>query len=156
MNRRSFLTRSGLGLLGTAGTCLAFQGDNKGENNWGARAAKEIPDGSASKGMINARADEAIKRGLAYLNSKRDRDGSYGTGPYRGNVAIASLAGMAFMCGGSQPNRGPYGKAVLDTVKYVLSKENVDRQFGNQPGFLHNPRMGQHGPMYGHGFATLF
>ena len=32
-------------------------------------------------------------------------------------------------------------------------RENVDRRY---PGFLHSPRMGQHGPMYGHGFATLF
>lgn len=155
MNRRSFLTRSGLGMLATAGTCLGFQGDNKGENNWGSRAAKEIPDGSASKGMINARTEEAIKKGLAYLNSKRDRDGSFGTNANRGNVAIAALAGMAFMCGGSQPNRGPYGKAVLDAVRYVLSRENVDRTPGHQ-GYLYNPRNGQHGPMYGHGFATLF
>jgi hypothetical protein len=156
MNRRSFLTRSGLGVLATAGTCLAFQGDNnKGDNqNWGNRV-KEIPDGSASKGMITARCDEAIKKGLAYLNSRRDRDGSYGTGPYKGNVAIAALAGMAFMCGGNQPNRGLYGKAVLDTIRYILGKENAERKRGYE-GFLHNPRIGQHGPMYGHGFATLF
>jgi len=153
MNRRSFLARSGLGMLATAGTCLAFQGDNKGDNqNWGNRV-KEIPDGSASKGMITARCDEAIKKGLAYLNSKRDRDGSYGMGPYRGNVAIAALAGMAFMCGGNQPNRGLYGKAVLDTVKYVLSRTTVGGRFN---GFINNQRVGQHGPMYGHGFATLF
>jgi hypothetical protein len=153
MNRRAFLTRSGLGLLGTAGTCLGFQGDNNKGEGWIAQSYEAIPDGSASKGMITSRADQAIQKGLGYLNSRRDRDGSYGTGTYRGNVAIASLAGMAFMCGGSQPNRGPYGKAVLDVVKYVLGKENVG---GGNPGYLYNPRLGQHGPMYGHGFATLF
>jgi hypothetical protein len=137
--------------MASTGAVLGFQGDKA--DNWGGKAAKEIPDGSASKGMITSKAEEAIKKGLSYLNSHRDRDGSWGTGPYRGNVAIASLAGMAFMCGGNQPNRGQYGPAVQAAVKYILSKENVD---GRYPGFLHSPRVGQHGPMYGHGFATLF
>lgn len=154
MNRRGFLTRSGLGLLTTGGACLAFQGDNDDKKGWGGKAAlKEIPDGSASKGMITPRAEQGILKGLRYLNEKRERDGSYGTNTYRGNVAVASLAGMAFMCAGSQPGRGQYGKAVLDCVRYVLSRENVER---NRPGFLYSPRWGQHGPMYGHGFATLF
>ena len=122
MNRRAFLTRSGLGLLGTAGTCLGFQGDNNNKaEGWVAQSYEAIPDGSASKGMITARADQAIQKGLSYLNSRRDRDGSYGTGTYRGNVAIASLAGMAFMCGGSQPNRGPYGKIVTEALRFILS-----------------------------------
>jgi hypothetical protein len=151
MDRRRFLTRSGLGVLATAGTCLGFQGDNKG--GWTAQTHEAIPDGSASKGMITTKADQAIQRGLTYLNARRAGNGSFGTGAYTGNVAIASLAGMAFMCSGSQPNRGPFGKAVLDCVRYVLSKENVS---GGTPGYLHHPMLRQHGPMYGHGFATLF
>src|SRR5205823_4279568 len=38
-------------------------------------------------------------------------------------------------------------------LKFVLSQENAD---GRSQGFLHNPRATPHGPMYGHGFATLF
>ena len=148
--RRQFLSRTGLGLLGTAGTCLAVAGD--GVERAGPRDA--VPDGSASKGMITPAADQATQRGLAYLNAQRRPDGSFGLLRYRGNVAVSSLAGMAFMCAGSQPNRGPYGRAVTDALRFVLSKENV---FGRQPGFLHNPMGGStHGPMYGHGFATLF
>jgi hypothetical protein len=103
--------------------------------------------------MITPRTDQAIQRGLAYLNGRRHRDGSFGTGQYSGNVAITSLAGMAFMCAGHQPNRGIYGKVVLDALRFVLAKENVQ---GGNPGFLHNPAFNAHGPMYGHGFATLF
>jgi hypothetical protein len=141
--------------MGTAGTCLAFGGDGTPVLPDG---RDSIPDGSASRGMINARTDEAIRKGLAYLYSRRDRDGSFGTIQYRGNVAVTSLAAMAFMCAGYQPNRGLYGKVVLDALRYILSKENVPGPFGRGsfPGFLHNPMASPHGPMYGHGFATLF
>jgi hypothetical protein len=153
-SRRQFLSRTGLGLMGTAGTCLAFAGD---EAPGVPDVRDAIPDGSASRGMINARTEEAIRKGLNYLQSRRDRDGSFGTIQYRGNVAVTSLAGMAFMCAGHQPNRGLYGKVVLDALRYVLSKENIPGPFGQAfPGFLHNPMASPHGPMYGHGFATLF
>jgi hypothetical protein len=151
-DRRHFLTRGGLGLLATAGTCLGFAGDNDSAGSGDSREAV-IPDGTASKGMITRKTDEAIQRGLAYLNARRERDGSFGTGAYRGNVAITSLAAMAFMCAGHQPNRGAYGRVVLDALRNVLGKENLG---GGHPGFLHNPRGSPHGPMYGHGFATLF
>jgi hypothetical protein len=145
------MAKSGLALLGGAGTCLAVPGDG-GER--GADDVREaIPDGSASKGMITPRTDAAIAKGLAYLASRQEREGSFGTRGYRGNVAVTSLAAMAFMAAGNQPNRGPHGRLVTDALKFVLSKENVSR---GQPGFLHNPHASPHGPMYGHGFATLF
>src|SRR5262245_47827529 len=131
MHRRNFLTRTGLGVLATAGTCLGFQGDNNSKTGWAAETRESIPDGSASKGMINSKTDQAIQRGLAYLNGRRAHDGSFGTGAYRGNVAITALAGMAFMCGGNQPNRGPYGRAVLEALKNILAKENIG---GGNPG----------------------
>lgn len=150
--RRQLLSRTTLGLLGLGGTCLGFPGDNAlGDASDDPR--ERIPDGSASKGMITARTEQAIQRGLTYLNARRHRDGSFGTGQYSGNVAITSLAAMAFMCAGHQPNRGQYGRIVLDALRFVLGKENVQ---GGNPGFLHNPAFNAHGPMYGHGFATLF
>ena len=61
-NRRQFLTRSGLGMAATAGTCLGFAGDNLGESSSG---LERIPDGSASRGMITENTDEAdIRRGF--------------------------------------------------------------------------------------------
>ncbi|MFO0928722.1 MAG: prenyltransferase/squalene oxidase repeat-containing protein [Gemmataceae bacterium] len=152
LTRRRFLSRSGLGVALTAGAGLAFSGDNAlpvaGDD-----PRDRIPDGSASRNMITPRTEQAIARGLAYLNARRDRDGSFGTGQYRGNVAITSLSAMAFMCAGYQPNRGLFGRNILDALRNVLGKENLQ---GGNPGYLHNPAGSPHGPMYGHGFATLF
>src|SRR5947209_4725034 len=147
-SRRQFLTRSSLAVLGKAGTALAVPADERG-----AEGRDVLPDGSASRGMITAEADRAIERGLAFLASQRNREGSFGTHGYAGNTAVTSLAAMAFMAGGHQPNRGAYGRIVTDALRFVLSKENPD---GRHPGFLHNPLATPHGPMYGHGFATLF
>src|SRR4051794_3643004 len=110
-SRRHFLSRSSLGLAAVAGTCLGFQGDEPGAG--GDDPRDRVPDGSASKGMIDDQTDRAIQRGLAFLHTHRAREGSFGTGQYRGNVAISSLAAMAFMCAGHQPNRGPYGRLIL-------------------------------------------
>jgi hypothetical protein len=147
--RRQFLARSSLAALGTAGTCFAVRGD--GPDGGDGRDA--LPDGSASRGMITPRTDQAIERGLAFLASRRRGDGSFGTNGYMGNVAVTSLAAMAFMAAGHQPNRGTYGRFVTDALRFVLSQENRD---GRTPGFFHNPQATPHGPMYGHGFATLF
>src|SRR5579884_1800814 len=139
--RREFLARGGLGLLGAGGLCLAVAGD-------------ALPDGSASRGMVKARADQAIDRGLKFLERQRNRsDGAFGTGNLAGNVAVTSLAALAFMANGSQPGRGPYGPIVSDALRFVLSQERRD---GSRDGFLHNPSATPHGPMYGHGFGTLF
>jgi len=146
LTRRQFLTRGGLAVMGTTGTCLAFPGDA------GPDAGEALPDGSAARGMITGRADTAIDRGLGFLAAHRNRDGSFGTTPYMGNVAVTSLGAMAFMAAGHQPNRGSYGYLVTDALKYIL-RQNGDRQ---HPGFIHNPQASPHGPMYGHGFATLF
>jgi Prenyltransferase and squalene oxidase repeat len=145
-DRRKFLSRSSLSLLGAAGLAEAAVDVSE-------PTREAVPDGSASRNMITPRAETAIQRGLSYLNVRRSPDGSFGTHGYKGNVAVTSLGAMAFMCAGNQPGRGPYGRVVTDALRFVLSKENVG---GGDPGFLHNPAASPHGPMYGHGFATLF
>jgi hypothetical protein len=149
ISRRRFLGHSALGLAGVAGSAFAFPGDGADATGRG----EALPDGSAAKGMITPEADRAIDAGLAYLNARRHQNGSFGTNLYHGNVAMSSLAALAFMAGGHQPGRGAYGRVVSDALRYVLSQENVS---GNKPGFLYNPHATPHGPMYGHGFGTLF
>jgi hypothetical protein len=100
--------------------------------------------------MITPDAQQAIDHGLAYLARTQQRDGSWGE-RHDGNVAITSLAGLAFLAGGHQPGRGPYGKVVTKAIQYVLSKET-----NQPPGFLYHPGGTTHGPMYSHGFATMF
>src|SRR5258708_11763017 len=150
--RRQFLSRGSLALFGAASTALAFSGD-AGERR------EALPDGSAAKGMFTADTDQAIARGLSYLNEHRNtRDGLFGSfgtgnsGNYTGNVAVTSLSALAFMAAGHQPNRGTYGQVVTDAVRYVIA-QNRDKNF---PGFLNNPQGTPFGPMYGHGFGTLF
>jgi hypothetical protein len=140
--RRRFLAQ-GLSLLGTAGTALALPSGTE----------EAIPDGSASKGMITKEAEDAIERGLRYLSSVQYPNGGFGTQQYKNNVAITSLAGLAFMAGGHQPGRGRYGRVVTDALRCVLGSEERN---GANPGYLHYPMGTPHGPMYGHGFGTLF
>jgi hypothetical protein len=147
MNRRRFLKRLGYAGLGLASARLV-QGA-MAENS-------QPPDGSQSRGMINGATQEAIDRGLAYLEGQQYADGSFGTRPHRGNVAITSLCGLAFMAGGHQPGRGRFGHAVNKAVEFLVS---LEEQPGNAPpGYLfnRNPQLMQNGPMYGHGFGTLF
>jgi hypothetical protein len=102
--------------------------------------------------MITPEAQRAIDRGLEYLSRSQHNDGGWGDrAPYQGNLAVVSLAGMAFLAGGHHPGRGPYGRCVLRALQFVLDHEQ------SQPvGFLYNPTGASHGPMYSHGFATLF
>jgi len=145
--RRQFLSRSSLGVLGASGIALGFQGDQAGRPG-------ALPDGSASRGMVTSQADDAIRKGLAYLAEHCD-GGSFGSRMnYRGHVAVASLAGLAFMAGGNQPQRGKYGSVVTAALRHVLKLSVEEGQLN--AGFLYNPRASLHGPMYGHGFGTLF
>ena len=74
-------------------------------------------------------------------------DGTFGAGRFGRNVAITSLAGLAFMADGHLPGRGQYGPVVEKALKNILENAN---ETGLVAGDSSN------GPMYGHGFATLF
>ncbi len=113
-----------------------------------ARAADSDPELSGAD-MITPNAQRAIDRGLAFLVSQQHDDGSFGSGGYSRNVAVCGLAGMALMAGGSTPGRGPYGRQVEHCVCFVLENAQDDC-------FINAPLSSSYGPMYGHGFATLF
>jgi hypothetical protein len=114
---------------------------------------KAIPQDDQSKNMITPATQEAIDAGLAYLARTQNDDGSFGTGHWRGNVAVTSLCGLAMMAGGNQPGRGRYGTNVRRAVENILSYEV---QNGDNRGYIFNQNSGVHGPFYAHGFATLF
>lgn len=99
--------------------------------------------------LITPAADQAIQRGLEFLVSRQHDDGSFGSANLRGNVAVTALAGMALLSSGSTPGRGPHGDAVMRTLDYLIARTE-------QSGFIVTPGATSHGPMYGHGFATLF
>jgi hypothetical protein len=105
-----------------------------------------------AKDMITPEAQHAIDHGLKYLESSQLADGSWGEGTYVGNIAVTSLAALAFMAGGNQPGRGQHGKCVERALEYVLNREMQS----SEPGLLSTPGGPQNGPMYNHGFGTLF
>jgi hypothetical protein len=107
----------------------------------------DVPEGTAE--MMTPEADEAIKNGLGWLGRTQNGDGSFGAGTYRGNIAVTSLCGLAFMASGSSPGRGPYGAQIDKALVYVM--ENT-----SQSGFITVSASSTHGPMYSHGFGTLF
>ena len=62
---------------------------------------------------------------------------------------MTSLAGLAFMASGSSPGRGPYGSQIDKALAYVMRHTSPS-------GFIAVLASSTHGPMYSHGFGTLF
>ena len=100
-----------------------------------------------AKNEITPEMTRSVERGLAYLASLQNDDGSFGRGRYGRNVGIASLAALAFMADGNLPGRGRYGEQVTRALEFVLANKS-------ESGLL--AAESTTGPMYGHGFATLF
>ncbi len=98
---------------------------------------------------ITPKTAQAVKRGLDFLAGKQGEDGSFGAGGYGRNVAVVSLGGMAFIANGSTPGRGPYGRQIDRCLDFILAHTE-------ESGFINFAASSSHGPMYGHGFATLF
>jgi len=91
----------------------------------------------------------ATERGLDYLARTQAPDGSFGgTGGYSSHAGITGLAGLAFLSNGSVPGRGKYCKNVDKALEFLLAHTG-------RSGFIAGGGV-SHGPMYGHGFATLF
>jgi len=112
-----------------------------------APAAKTLV--APAENLMKPETHRAVENGLRYLKSQQNEDGSFGRGGYSRNVAICSLAGMAFMSRGNTPGRGPYGQEVSRCVSFILDHVR-------ESGYIIAPEGASHGPMYGHGFATLF
>jgi hypothetical protein len=116
------------------------------------RAEPRIPFNVETSGKRFLTHESLVKidKGLRWLASQQNADGAFEVGRgYGRNVAIVALAGMAFLSSGSTPNRGPYGANVQRCTNYLL---NACRP----SGYINVPEGQSHGPMYGHGFATLF
>ena len=114
-------------------------------------AQSQTPRSFESRGQefVTAETQKAIDRGLLYLSNRQQADGSYLANNYRRNVAVTALSGMAFLSAGNVPGRGPYGKNVDKSIDYMLA-------CASPSGFIKRDDSPEHGPMYGHGFATLF
>lgn len=93
---------------------------------------------------LTAKASEAIDKGLKYLLSRQNKDGSWDSdGKGTRAVAITSLSLMAFMAKAQFPGFGPYAKPLDRGKDFLLrkAKEGADGYLGST--------------MYEHGLATL-
>lgn len=90
---------------------------------------------------------KSVQRGLAFLASIQTKDGSFGESRYGRHVGITSLCCLAFMADGHIPGRGKYGEQIRKGLDFVLNN-------AQETGLIAADT--SHGPMYGHGFATLF
>ncbi len=140
MNRRELIRQLGLFVAGA--TLL------KARPLFAGRDSSQDTEKSAAE-MLTPKTAQAVKKGLEYLASRQQEDGAFGSGGYGRNVAVCGLAGMAFLAAGSTPGRGHYGKQVDRLIDFILAQ-------ASESGFINVPNAAMHGPMYGHGFATLF
>lgn len=117
-----------------------------------ALAEPEIPETVETSGVrfLTPESLSRIDDGLKWLSVRQNEDGAFGVRRgYGRNVAVVSLAGMAWLSSGSSPGRGPYGVNIQRATDFVLSS-------CRSSGYINVPEGQSHGPMYGHGFATLF
>lgn len=114
--------------------------------SWTAHHGWAMQVGVESPPAMARRTREAVRRGLTFVASRQRPDGRLGTSPYAANAAVVGLAGLAFMSSGSPPGRGPYGENVNRCINFIKAR-------AEESGFIPSPG---HGPMYGHGFATMF
>src|SRR5687767_71693 len=130
---------------------VSAQERHRQESDGTPRSVPATGDGTrsvpATEMMIPARA--AVAKGLKFLQQRQLEDGAFATGGYGRNAAVVALAGMAWLAEGSTPGRGPYGEEVARAVDYLL-------EHAEESGFISVEGAMSHGPMYEHGFATLF
>ncbi|MBL8962631.1 MAG: hypothetical protein KF787_06375 [Phycisphaeraceae bacterium] len=102
---------------------------------------------NAAEGEITPELNEAVSRGLSSLARRQLEDGSFGGDRFGRSVAITALACLAYMADGNLPGRGPYGDLVARGLEHILAN-------CAETGLVATDATT--GPMYGHGFATLF
>ncbi len=135
-----------------AGADSSFGQDlpTKGDCTSTRQAGTPVPatkDNARNAEMAAAR--PAVEKGLKFLATRQQEDGAFSNSGYGRNAAVVALAGMAWLAGGSTPGRGPYGEEVAKVCEYLL-------EHCEQSGFISVEGAQSHGPMYEHGFATLF
>jgi hypothetical protein len=139
-NRRAFLRSAVLGTL----ACSTFP--IFAEDKPAAKPAIVADKPNQVRGdEITDKQRLSVSKGLDWLAKAQQPDGCYSKGS--SGAGITGLAGLAFMSAGNLPGRGKYGDNVAKCLKFVLDSTQ-------ESGLIASDQT--HGPMYGHGFATLF
>lgn len=132
-------------LLRSAMSCAALGWSSSA----GVLRADVIPPRTDLDELYDAEVDRAVRGGLAFLMARQNQDGTYQS-PEQGRwVGVCSLVGLALLSRGVRSGIGEAGLALQRTANYVLSQVQAS-------GFLSATGDTSHGPMYDHGFGTLF
>lgn len=118
-----------------------------------AAAQNAVPAGASTQAVefteITDELDASVKAGLAFLAKQQNKDGSFDADRYGGShVGVTAICCLAFLANGELPGRGEYGHVVQKGLDYILTH-------AQESGLIASQNV-SHGPMYGHGFATLF
>jgi hypothetical protein len=119
----------------------------------GARTARA--EDSTAVHELSPNAEASIARGLDWLARQQDpTSGSFGKSF---KVASTSLAGLALLASGDHYDRGRYGVAIHDAVRFLLSDsvKRVPLGHPDQCYFRFDDKETQ-GRMHSHGMAMLF
>jgi hypothetical protein len=113
--------------------------------------AQDEPKSTDSRSLFTTETKESVDRGLKWLAAQQQPDGSFQAySRFGGNPGVVGLSGLALLSSGSAPGRGPYGHELDRAIDYVLSCARPNGYIAEESTDYY------HGPMYGHGFATLF
>jgi len=105
-------------------------------------AAETKAEGKVGLAELSPKAEQAIERGLRFLATHQNRDGSWGQ---RHHGAITALSLMAFMLKGHFPKKGTHGAMLERGLGFLL------RRSEQGAGYLGGHNYG----MYEHGLGTL-
>jgi hypothetical protein len=102
------------------------------------------------------RIDESVDRGLAWLATQQQPDGSFPTRA-SGQPGVTSLCIMAFLSRGHLPDHGPYGQALNRAIDYVIDCQRADGLLSYQEPTMASDSWLQatHAAMYNHCIAGL-
>jgi len=100
-------------------------------------------------GLYTRRVDRAVQTGMDYLLSRQNNDGSFRSSRWGRNVAVCGLVGLSMLSRGVRSGQGDLGRAVRGIGEFILDA-------CQDSGFISIEGTSSHGPMYEHGFATLF
>ena len=116
----------------------------------GCAAALGLPERQSHAARQEARWDEARGKALAQMARQQSSLGHWPSKDSEASqfpVAMAALAGTAFLCSGSTTMQGPYSKNLRRTVDFLLSKLRPSGLIGDTNDTRYT---------YGHGFSMLF
>lgn len=99
--------------------------------------------------LYDAEVDRVVREGLALLLARQNQDGTFQSAEQGRWVGVCSLVGLALLSRGVRYGIGPAGDGLRRTASYVLGQVQAS-------GFLSATGETSHGPMYDHGFGTLF